>query len=399
MNIILVAYKIEKGLGSEDGSGYHIIKNLIKPEDKITLISRVNNIEKLKNDSAFKGVTLIGIDVPQPLSFFKKKGRGIILYYYLWQYFVGRCVNRLQSEQQVDVIHQLNFHADWAPHFFQKKTAKIIHGPIAHHATLPTDFQFGNKWLGITKEWIKHCAKHYFWLCDPFVKRAIKRSDVIFFANENLAPPFQKYTNKIRYQLYGGSIFSAHRKKDMTQAFQVLFVGRFVNLKGCIPAIDAFARFVKSTDSSAVMTFIGQGVLENEIKARADFHSIAHQVKFIAWLKQSDLIQHYQSAHVFLYPSFEAQGLVVTEALSSGCPVICLDKTGPSYLAGDAGLCVEQTDYQTTVTKLSQKLETVYTAFEEKDPYQTLVNRAVDRYQNSMTWDKIANQLRSSYDG
>lgn len=397
MNIILIAYKIEKDKGSEDGCGYHIARRLIKAGDNVILISRVNNIENLKRDPNFNGVNLIGIDVPKPLSYIKKKGRGIILYYYLWQWFVGRLVNQLQDQQPVDVIHQLNFHADWAPHFITKKTAKIIYGPINHHSYIPTDFQFGFKPLTIVMEWVKNIAKLFFWYCDPFVKRTAQSTDVILYGNENIAPPYKKMTHKTRVMPYGGSVLPICNKKDLSHPFNVLFVGRFVNLKGCIPAIDAFAQFVKSSGSNAVMNFIGQGVLEDTIKERADFHGIAAQVRFLPWMEQKDLIKHYQSAHVFLYPSFEAQGLVVSEALSSGCPVICLANTGPAYLLGDAGLNVQQKSYAETVNALTQKLETVYTAFCEGKPYQILVDKAVERYQTHLTWDVITDRIREEY--
>ena len=40
----------------------------------------------------------------------------------------------------------------------------------------------------------------------------------------------------------------------------------------------------------------------------------------------------FQNGVAFLFPSHEGAGMVVTEALSFGLPVICLDNAGPGEL-------------------------------------------------------------------
>lgn len=397
MNIILIVYKIEKGKGSEDGTGYNIAKRLVDMGNNVTLISRVNNIEKLKKDPLFQNVNLVGIDVPKPFSYIKKKGRGIIIYYYLWQYYVGRLVNSLQDNEQVDIIHQLNFHGDWAPHFIKKKTAKILYGPIVHNDPLPFDFQFGNRPFSAVKEFFKKMAKSYFWHIDPFVKKTAHNTDVVFYGNNNIAPPYQKYRDKITFLPYGGSVFTPHSKKDLSTPFQVLFVGRFINVKGCMAVLDAFAQFSKKAKGDIRLTLVGEGELENQLKKQADTLNIAPQVTFVPWVDQDKLKQYYRATHVFLFPSFEPQGLVVSEALSQGCPVIFLEKTGPAYLAGEAGFTVPQGPYQTVVNNIVEQLEIVYSAFLQKIPYQELVNNAVNRYEMALTWDVIATHLKAAY--
>src|SRR5438094_9792809 len=111
LRVLLVSYKIRAGKGSEDGSGYHIAAELARRGCDVTLISRVDNIDLLRHDPNFADISLVGVDVPRNLGFFKQGGRGIILYYYLWQIAVGGRALQLDREEPFDVAHQRNFDA------------------------------------------------------------------------------------------------------------------------------------------------------------------------------------------------------------------------------------------------------------------------------------------------
>ncbi len=399
MRIILIVYKIEKNKGSEDGCGYHLALNLLKSTDQVTLISRVNNIKKLKNDPKFKNIDLVGIDVPKPLSYFKKKGRGIILYYYLWQFFVGKYVNKLQENQIIDIIHQLNFHTDWAPHFIKKKHAKIIYGPIGHHQKISKRWIQNPHLFFMIQENLKQFVKNFFWYCDPFVKKTAQNTDIVFYGNHNIAPPYQKYRNKVRCLPYGGSVFKTNQKKDLNLPLHIIFVGRFVHLKGIMLVIDIFKDFLETYSCDAVLTCIGTGRLDEKFKSQVKKYKLDQKVRFVPWINQKDLKAFYQKAHVFLYPSFEAQGLVVSEALSQGCPVICFQGTGPAFIGGDAAFTVDQNQsYSQAIQAFSEHLQKVYLSLQDGIEYQKHYQKAIDRYKNHLTWSKIAQKLREAYE-
>ena len=52
--LLLICYKIEKDKGSEDGSGYNFVTHLADSVDSLTLITRNNNVEKLKLDENYQ---------------------------------------------------------------------------------------------------------------------------------------------------------------------------------------------------------------------------------------------------------------------------------------------------------------------------------------------------------
>ena len=267
MRILFLVYKIEKDKGSEDAPSYNIIKRFIKKNNKITIISRSNNIKLLKKNKIYKKANLIPLEVPNLLSFYKKKNKGIILYYYLWQIMASKLVKTLQKKNNYDVIHVFNFHADWCPHFLKNDYGKLIWGPIGHHDYVPSRFIKNNKLFSIISDKFKYFVKILFWHFNPYLISAIKNSDIILYANHKLAKPFIKYKKKIVLQSYAGSenIFKSNPK--IHKDFNILSVGRLENLKGFILTIDAFLHFIKKIKSKKInLLIIGSGSLKLKYK-------------------------------------------------------------------------------------------------------------------------------------
>lgn len=398
-SLLLICYKIERGKGSEDGSGYNIAARLAQSGYQLTLISRCNNVDLLQDDPVFQHSLLIGVDVPKPLSFIKRKGRGIIIYYYLWQLCVGLVVRDLQRRTLFDVIHQLNFHTDWAPHFLRGRGSKVVWGPISHHKWISPDFIHQGKIKAVLGEWLKLAAKHAFWRLDPLLKMAIARTDHILYADEDLAPPFRRHRNKVTFQPYAASqpeFLALPRRKPH---FNVLTVGRLVPLKGFMASLEAFARFCEPlAPESVTLTIIGSGELDQRLRQRANELGLQERVRFIPWVKQSELAQFYREASVFLYPSFEAQGLVVAEAMAASVPVICLQGTGPSFLVGEAGLTVPRESFPLVVEQLTLRLQTLHGEYaHDPEAYLQRCQRTRQEYDQRLDWDVVVTNLLRLY--
>ena len=54
---------------------------------------------------------------------------------------------------------------------------------------------------------------------------------------------------------------------------------------------------------------------------------------------------------LFFFPSFEGAGMVVTEALASGLPVVCFDNIGPGEIVGDSDLKITLKGDMSVVTE------------------------------------------------
>lgn len=403
MKLLLIVYKIEKDKGSEDGTGYHISEILAKKYQDITLISRNNNIEKLKKDPAFNHFNLISVDVPKALSFYKKKGRGIILYYYLWQIAVGLKVYQLQKNKSFDVIHQLNFHAMWAPHFIFSK-AKIIWGPLTQHPDIPFQFWYEKKSLYI-KEIFRKFFKFCFLNIDPFLKWSVLRTHKIILGQDKILGSYRNYSNKITIIPQARSSFPIITSKANSDIFNILFVGRFVSLKGCVLAMEAVRKMLLSLpehrQDKVKVTFIGAGPLENKLRNQAINISkeIKAEISIVDWQDQPKLLDYYRKASLFLFPSFEAQGLVVAEALSQGCPVLCLGNSGPHTVVGKAAVTISQENAGQIITLLTEKLYSLTNEFwDNPAAYNKRIELALERAQY-LTWQKMSDEIIEQYHG
>lgn len=404
MKILLIAYKIEPNKGSEDGTGYHLTKALAQRQKDITLITRTNNVEKLKSDEAFKDIEIIGVDVPKAIGFFKRKQKGIILYYYLWQICVGLKVFFLQRKQKFDVIHQLNFHATWAAHFLFSKKARIVWGPLTHHQDIPSALWFGSFFSYVKKEKIKNFIKKLFWRIDPFLLWSVLRTDKILYSAQHIVWPYKAAKDKIVHMTYAGSVFPALDFREPLKKFNILFVGRLTPLKGSLLALSAVFDFIKDLSDeqrrSISVTIIGEGPDYTDVMAMAQIITSATgvQVEILPWLPQDDLQSYYQSASVFLYPSFEGQGLVIAEALANGCPILCFDQTGPDDLAGIAAVAVKREGSLNEVKfSFSLQLSKLFNEFTTNPGlYRQRIEASFVRAQE-LDWNKTAEKIIEAY--
>ena len=105
-----------------------------------------------------------------------------------------------------------------------------------------------------------------------------------------------------------------------------LFAGKFENKKNPFILLKSFVATAKG--SNAHLVFVGNGELENDLKATSKGDNKIH---FIDFCNQSEMPGVYQMADVFVLPSAgpgESWGLAVNEAMANGKAIIISDKCG-----------------------------------------------------------------------
>jgi phosphatidyl-myo-inositol dimannoside synthase len=107
----------------------------------------------------------------------------------------------------------------------------------------------------------------------------------------------------------------------------ILSVGRLIELKGVrflIESLPAVLRAVPDTD----LVIIGSGPDQERLARRVYELSLDDHVQFMGTVRHDELAPYYQAADVFVLPSIaingtaEGLGVVLLEAMASGCPVI-----------------------------------------------------------------------------
>ncbi len=129
-----------------------------------------------------------------------------------------------------------------------------------------------------------------------------------------------------------GVDFSKFSSKDTTRNnSEILFVGRLVEKKGLAYLIQALD-IVRKKLPDVHLNIIGFGPEEESLKRLVGSLNLNLYVSFLGAKKQTELVEYYQKATLFVAPFIEASngdqeglGLVTIEAVASGCPVLIGD--------------------------------------------------------------------------
>lgn len=114
----------------------------------------------------------------------------------------------------------------------------------------------------------------------------------------------------------------------------IVFAGKFIDKKDPGLLIDAFIR----CDQAGHLVLVGNGVLEEPLRARASGRSNVH---FLPFQNQSVMPSVYRLGDVFVLPSRgpgETWGLALNEAMACGRPVISGSKAGGARDLIDEGV-------------------------------------------------------------
>jgi glycosyltransferase involved in cell wall biosynthesis len=119
--------------------------------------------------------------------------------------------------------------------------------------------------------------------------------------------------------------------KNAARTREILFIGRLLRWKGVLLALEAFAR--ADVDNSRLV-FIGEGEAKGLLQDRISRMGLQDKVSLAGMLPREEVLARLCTSSALLFPSFhDSAGFVVSEALSQGVPVICLNHGGPGALA------------------------------------------------------------------
>ncbi len=118
-------------------------------------------------------------------------------------------------------------------------------------------------------------------------------------------------------------------------AFVVGHVGRLAHEKNLEFLTEAVARFLGS-EPRAYFLVAGQGPSEARIRAIFSRHGLTERLHAIGILERERLPDVYHAMDVFAFASkSETQGIVLTEAMAAGVPVVALDAAGARETVND----------------------------------------------------------------
>lgn len=159
----------------------------------------------------------------------------------------------------------------------------------------------------------------------------LKLADKIYVASSFTKKTLEMYPEKladIEVIPYGFPPVNLERKYDNihNRKIKVLFVGGLSQRKG----ISYFFEAIKGLENKIEATVVGKGNINQCAKLREELSN----VNYIPSLPHNEILNLMANNDLFIFPSlFEGFGLVITESMSQGTPVITTNRTcGPDIM-------------------------------------------------------------------
>jgi glycogen(starch) synthase len=171
----------------------------------------------------------------------------------------------------------------------------------------------------------------------------------------------------------------------------VLFAGRLEYEKGVQTVLHALERLV---DRVGAVRFLiaGVGTYSDELRRLVDELGLGHRVHFTGFLEERALRLHYAAADVAVAPSlYEPFGLVATEAMACGTPVVVSDTGGlREIVVGGTGLTFPPQDAEQFADRIAEILT-------DADLAARLVARGRERIRAHYDWTDVAERTVLAY--
>ena len=403
MRILATAFAVNPYKESEEGTGWNLIKQIAK-HNYVIAITRKKNQRAIENymqehpNPIYDNMEFAYFDLPFWERFWKQGWRENMLHFYLWRLFVPLFI--LSKRFKFDVTHALNFCNDWTPSFLWALGKPFVWGPIGHHPKIPAKYVlcFFGKYACI-KNQISWFLKICFWKFDPFLKITKLKADSIIAINNSVQKQLELNPNKVT--IMPAVAFKSHPISDIKKdaQFTILTIGELEPIKGTDIALKSYAQFYHALKdeqkSQVVLKIIGNGKYNDVLKQLTATLKIEHAVEFVEWKPKVTLDDCYQTADVFLFPSYEDPGMVVPEALSYGVPIICFENYGSGELADcNYTININYSNYNDNIVDFAEALNDLYT---KPQMLQQLSVNARNYYLNNLSWEVKAEQFNSIY--
>lgn len=334
--ILLSAYACEPNRGSEPGVGWNWAIEIAKRGHEVWVLTRANNKNVIEeywaNNPKPNNLHFLYYDLPKSLSFWKRNGHGIHLYYFLWQIAIYLKFRKSIVEKNYDFIHHITFVTIHQPSFlFLIKNIPFFYGPAAGGDVIPFKLLKSFPLKQKSKEIFRNIQCHLLKI-DPIRLWMFKKTKISFYNSKSTGLFIPKNTNRNSFLnlAIGVNKTEVTIDLDFDAIFcnlNVVYVGNFQYLKGLHFLLNAYedAR-VKQLSK---LTLIGKNVELFEIKSE--------YIEHIEWLTQQLLFDKYKQFDIMIFPSLrDSGGMVVLEAMSNGVPVICLDLGGPGQIVDES---------------------------------------------------------------
>lgn len=221
--------------------------------------------------------------------------------------------------------------------------------------------------------------KFYSFLLPRIARSAVKVFTVSEFSKKRIKEVLQIDTDVVYNSVSEKFVVPSERNKEN----KILAVSSLDPKKNFENLIKAF-QLAKLKDFKLIV--LGT---KNKVFKSKHLEKLIHadpNIEFTGYVSDEELIKHYQSATVFVFPSFyEGFGIPPLEAMACGCPTIVSDIPSLREICQDASIYVDPFSISDIAQKLTQTCSS-------RTIQETITQRGITRVK-SFSWKTSANLL------
>ena len=359
MKVLLSAFVCSPDEGSESGAGWQWMQAAASQHQVWALVGahhrpRLDEALAGRSDLALTPVYL----GPERLGQWALRRKStLMLYYVIWQFLSVPTARRLQRQQRFDVLHHLTFASDSLPTGLALvPDVALVWGPVGGSTVTRLGLY---RWLR-RSEWITAAARDIFGGAVRQVagRWTAHRSALIVAMNHDTARTYHRHPHVVEpNSAMGGALPARVSPREAVSVRTAVYTGRLIGFKGLLLALQAFSR---PESAGWRLDIYGDGVSAKSLRRSIQRMGLEDRVSLHGQRPRTEVLSAVARADAFLFPSFhDSASWSVTEAVSIGCPVVCLDCGGPHEVMQGRGVCVPVAPARTLPTRLALALHQV----------------------------------------
>lgn len=242
------------------------------------------------------------------------------------------------------------------------------------------------------RKFVKALAAGYANLCDLVIAPSQAVKEILL--EREVESPIQVIPTGVDVQKF--TVSDGHQIRQQYRipkdSVVVGYVGRLASEKNLLFLADAVSRFL-TEHKKAHFLIVGDGPERAELESFFFEHDLNEKVVLAGVLEGQALIDSYYAMDLFVFSSkTETQGMVLTEAMAAGLPVVALKASGVTDVLrdGENGFMVQQED----AALFARKIDLYFNS--EKDVCESMKQKA-RRTAESLSIDACAGRVLDCY--
>ncbi len=401
LRVLMSAYACEPNKGSEPGVGWNIATEMAKLHD-VWALTRSNNREVIEAELErypVPGLSFIYYDLPKWVMWWKKGGRGVQIYYYLWQLLCWKTIRQAHTREQFDLTHHVTFGKYWVPSVLSKLSIPFVWGTVGGGESMPqaflSDLTMKERAFEAARSSVRWFGEH-----NPAVRKTARKSAVALASTDETAERLRRIGCRA-VRVVPQCALTKNQLKKLSQLspppagnLRFLSMGRPLHWKGFYLGLQAFA---EAKLPNAEYWIVANGSGKGRLEQLAKKSGIAEQVRFFDSLPSLDAVYDILSqCHVLVHPALhEAFGNVVLEAMGASRPVLTLDVGGPALQA------VDGSGFKASSQSPAMAVRDLSVAMQKFSQDRTLVlnmgRNAFSAVQQAMLWETRCADIECAY--